>query len=157
MSNFKENTKTLRSYSLQARFWASLFRGGANNHRAALSRNAKFHPSLFGVQTGDYSTFRTHGMSSTNLYRKIFTDTTHAFFLTFSVQSCEHLVLDLNKTTALMHCFWNRNLGVRPFARKARHLSTWTWAEATISSHVMSRLVYARFWVSVDVWCSTVQ
>lgn len=37
VSNFKENTKTLRSYSLQDRFWASLFRGGANNHRAALS------------------------------------------------------------------------------------------------------------------------
>ncbi len=46
---------------------------------------------------------------------------------------------------------YDRNLGVRSFLRKTWNLSIWTWSVATIKSHVRSELVYASFWVSLNL------
>ena len=49
---------------------------------------------------------------------------------------------------------YGRKTRVRPFPRKLRHLSIWTWAEATIRSHVRPELVCAN----LSLWilrCST--
>ncbi len=40
---------------------------------------------------------------------------------------------------------YDRKMGVRSFQRKIWNLSIWTWAVATIKSHVWSQLVYAIF------------
>ncbi len=46
---------------------------------------------------------------------------------------------------------YDRNLGVQSFLRKTWNLSIWTWGVATIKSHVRSELVYASFWVSLNL------
>ncbi len=45
-------------------------------------------------------------------------------------------------------------LGIQSFLRKDWNLSIWTWAVATIKSHVRSELLYASFWVILKLVCS---
>ncbi len=50
---------------------------------------------------------------------------------------------------------YNRKLVVwSRFPHKALYLSIWTWAEATIKSHIKSQLMHASFRVGVDLWLS---